>query len=176
VLYACDETWWQKYYPLVATGFRGECWTISAGARDRFGLFWIYGQDYGGLSPARDYIHTGKNSGYQAIGLAHLFGAARMILVGFDMQASGGRAHWHGNHPAGLANGGEGRYAAWRRAMEHLALDIKRTNCTILNASRRTALKCFQRVTLETALHETQDPDRAGDDRRLPQSEPCAVR
>lgn len=176
MLYACDETWWQKYFPLVATGFQGECWTISAGARDRFGLFWCYGQDYGGLSPARDYIHTGKNSGFQAIGLAYLFGASRIILVGFDMQADGRKQHWHGNHPPGLANGGEGRYAAWRRAMEHLALDIKRTNCKVLNASRRTALKCFQRVTLETALNENQDSVGAGDDRRLPQPKHRAVR
>lgn len=160
----------------MATQFRGECWTISAGARERFGLFWVYGQDYGGLSPAPDYIHTGKNSGYQAIGLAHMFGAARIILLGFDMQADGRRQHWHGNHPPGLANGTEGRYARWLRAMAPLAFDLRRVNCKVLNASRRTALKCFQRVTLENALNENQDHVGAGDDRGLPQSQPCALR
>lgn len=153
MLYACDETWWIYHFPRLATLFLGELWTISEGARERFDLRWIYGSDQGsGLAPDKSMIHTGKNSGTQAIGLAHVFGASRIILLGFDMHATGGRSHWHGDHPRGLANGSQGRYAAWIRGLELLAEDAKRTNLSIINASRQTALRCFARQTLEDAL------------------------
>lgn len=154
MLYACDHPWWRFYFNAVAVGFDGELWTISEGARDEFGLHWIYGTDQSGLSRAADYIHTGKNSGYQAVSLAYLFGGTRVTLLGFDMSEERGRKHWHGDHPRGLANGAEGRYKAWRECMSTLAADLAGTPCKVLNASRRTALKCYQRITLENALHE----------------------
>lgn len=157
MLYACDVTWWRHHFPRVATGFGGELWTVSEVARDQFGLAWVFGTDYAGLSAASDYIHTGRNSGYQAISLAYLFGAVRVVLLGFDfMIGPRGERHWHGNHPKGLGNGGESRYRSWVHAMDVLAVDLKRTSCKVLNASRRTALRSFQRVTLETALNERQ--------------------
>jgi hypothetical protein len=141
--------------------FKGELWTVSEGARERFDLRWIFGTDAGGLAPTLDRIHTGKNSGYQAIGLAYLFGAARVVLLGFDfMVGPKGEHHWHGNHPKGLGNGGAMRYSTWARCMDVLANDLKRTDCVVVNASRRTALRCFQRVTLEDALDEVRDPVR----------------
>lgn len=139
----------------MATKFGGECWTISAPARDRWGLHWILGLDRPGLSPEPHAIHTGRNSGFQAINLAYHFGAARIILLGFDMQVGqDGRRHWHGDHPKGLANGGEGRYRGWIDALDQLVIDLKRTPCKIFNATRRTAIRSIQRVTLESALNE----------------------
>jgi hypothetical protein len=161
----------------VAVSFRGERWTVSEGARDEFGLRWIFGTDNTGASPDPDRIHTGKNSGYQAIGLAHVFGAGRIVLLGFDMcNAADGRKHWHGNHPSGLSNGGHNRYDTWRRVMGTLADDLAARGVKVLNASRRTALKCFRRVTLETALDEIRSPERATDPRRLPEAVDRAVR
>lgn len=143
------------YFRRVATEFSGELWTCSEQAREQFGIRWVFGQDQSGLSAAPDYIHTGKNSGYQAIGLAYLFGAARVILLGFDFSVGPrGERHWHGDHPRGLANCAGGNFGGWIQAMKTLAADLNRTPCKVLNASRRTALKSFQRVTLETALYE----------------------
>lgn len=148
-------TWWRVYFPRVSTEFVGELWTVSEQAREQFGLRWVFGQDQSGLSKAPDYIHTGKNSGYQAIGLAYLFGASRIVLLGYDYTVGPrGEKHWHGDHPKGLANCAGGRMAGWVQVMKTLAADIDKTPCKVLNASRRTALKSFQRVTLETALDE----------------------
>jgi hypothetical protein len=78
-----------------------------------------------------------------------------VILLGFDfMLGPRGERHWHGDHPKGLANCAGGRFGGWIQAMSTLAADINKTPCKVLNASRRTALKSFQRVTLETALNE----------------------
>lgn len=152
MLYACDETWWIHHFPLLATHFQGELWTIAEGARERFDLRWIYGADMGGLSRDPSMIHTGKNSGTQAIGLAHCFGAQRIVLVGFDMQRTDNKSHWHGDHPKGLGNGSLNRYGAWMRGLELVAEDCKRLRLEVVNASRRTAMRSFPRVTIEDAL------------------------
>jgi hypothetical protein len=155
--------WWHVYFPKLARTFPGELWTVSEVARDQFGLAWILGQDNVGLSPSSTHIHTGRNSGYQAIGLAYLFGAANVVLLGFDfMLGPGGERHHHGEHPPGLSSG-QRNFQNWRTSMNDLAADLRRTSCKVLNASRRTALKCFPRVTLETALNDIRNPDRTRD-------------
>lgn len=153
MLYACDETWWIEYFPKVSTGFPGELWTVAEGARDRFDLRWIHGMDMGGLSKDPSLIHTGKNSGTQAIGLAHVFGAARIVLVGYDMSNDpSGRKHWHPDHPRGLGNGGSGRYPAWISGIDLVHQDLKRLGIPMVNASRRTMIRSVPRMTLEDAL------------------------
>jgi hypothetical protein len=143
VLYACDDQWWIHYFPELARAFHGEKWTVSARARDQFDLHWIYGMDKPGLSTNPTLIHTGKNSGYQAIGLAALFGCTRILLLGFDFQRNGGKTHWHGDHPRGLGNGG--MYPTWVAAMNKLSVDLEAAGVTVINCSPKTALQCFSR-------------------------------
>jgi hypothetical protein len=153
VLYACDEKWWDLHFPKLAQVFRGQLWTVSAGARQKFGLRWIMGTGASGLSPDPTYIHQGMNSGYQAIGLAHNFGAARVTLLGYDFSVGPrGERHHHADHPPGLGNCPPSRFPAWRTAMATLAADAKKRGLQVVNASRRTSLKCFPRVELEDAL------------------------
>jgi hypothetical protein len=149
-LYGCDATWWNRYFPELSTCFHGEMWTVSTAARDRYGLSWIYGQDRNGLSREATSIHTGKNSGYQAISLAYLFGAKRILLLGFDFQRTGGKSHWHGDHPRGLGNGG--RFPIWATAMATLARDLEGAGVEVVNCSRQTALRCFRRSTIQEEL------------------------
>lgn len=154
-LYACDESWWKIYFPEVARAFPGELWSVSQAAAQRYGINWIHGHSkLGGLSKEPDMIHCGKNSGFQAIGLAYLFGAARIVLLGYDLMHEPGtrRVHWHGNHPPGLGNAASGNLGLWAREMHLLADDLKKTKTQVVNASRRTALRCFPRKTLEDAL------------------------
>lgn len=99
-------------------------------------------------SPGR--IHTGQNSGFQAIGLAYQFGVSRMILMGYDMQFTGGKAHWHADHPGGLANAqGVDR---WPRHFPALAADLERIGVEVINCTRETLLTCFRRAKIEDVL------------------------
>lgn len=52
-----------------------------------------------GLCREPDGIRTGRNSGYQAINLAVHTGVRRILLLGYDMRAVGGKTHWFGEHP-----------------------------------------------------------------------------
>ena len=97
-------------------------------------------------------INTGMNSGYQAANLALHFGAKRIVLLGFDMQAPRGVSHWHGEHGDGLNNPNVYTFAAWLKAWETVPESIAGLDLEIVNASRETALTMFPRVSLEEAL------------------------
>lgn len=150
VIYGCDEGFWSTYINAMPLG--PERWTISEPAARAYGMNYIESIDAPGLSESPRRIHQGGNSGYQALGLAHAWGAARAVLLGYDMQRTGGKSHWHGDHKGGLANLGPalsawpGRFDAVHRQWPH-----------VVNASRQTAITCFPRVSLAEALIEPED-------------------
>jgi hypothetical protein len=165
VLYACDGPWYEMYAAAVRSGFRGECWTRMAvkeadgsyNAVERrhleivAGLPWLdcvpVLRDVG--LPRNGAIPMGGNSGHQAIGLAYLFGARRILLIGYDMQRTGDRAHWHGDHPKPLT---QGVPTSWIRRFDTIAAQAIERGVSIVNCTRETALTQFQRMDLREAL------------------------
>ena len=93
-------------------------------------------------------IHEGGNSGYQAMNLAFNAGAKRIVLLGFDMQRTGDKAHWFGNHPGSMQV--PSPYADWLKKFEPLAADLTAQGVEVFNCTRETALTCFKRVPLES--------------------------
>ncbi|MFW8567064.1 hypothetical protein [Orrella sp. 11846] len=92
-----------------------------------------------------------KNSGQGAILYAYSQGAERIILLGFDAQPTDGQSHWHGDHPKPLTNP-----SAFDRWQIEFAEAAKRTSeIEVINASRETALRCWPREDLESALSFT---------------------
>lgn len=140
----------------VVAGFKGRRWTHQKTQPDtdqtevmqRYGLEPLVGTDGAGLG--RKLAHWGSNSGYQAINLAYLLGASRIILLGYDMQRTGGQAHWFGEHPKGLHQGAN--YTAWAPLFHPLAADLKAEGVDVINCSRETALTCFARAALDDVL------------------------
>jgi hypothetical protein len=48
----------------------------------------------------RNGLATGHELGYQAVNLAYLLGAERVVLLGYSMKPlPDGRMHWFGDHP-----------------------------------------------------------------------------
>lgn len=151
VLYACDATWWRHYFSEAATKFvGGEMWTIAAQARDQFKIHWLYGASQAGVSDDNRHIHSGLNSGFQAIAIAHRWGAKKILLLGYDFQRTGGKGHWHTDHPRTLGNGG--RFPEWVREMKSLADALKERGVEVINCTRKTALQCYQRSTIQEQL------------------------
>lgn len=127
-------------------------WTVSSKAHKEFGVKFVRGDTKArGLLKATDAIATGQNSGYQAIGLAHLWGASRILLLGYDFGFSGAKRHWHGDHPNSMGNCG-GNFASWAQTMAYLATDLKAVGVEVVNCSRATSLKCFKRSTINKEL------------------------
>jgi hypothetical protein len=151
VLYACDGKWWDHHDGVKA--FDGEKWTQDRQASLIHGLHHVPSVDEPGISLNPPVIHRGANGGYQAINLAVLFGAKRLILLGYDMGISDdGRRHWFGDHPTGLNNPQDRDFARWRANFETMLPDLDRAGVQVINASRQTRLECFDRVPLERAL------------------------
>jgi hypothetical protein len=146
LLYACDGAWWDRYEGVP--DFAGIRVTQDARARDRWGCLYVPSVDEPGLSLDPSVIHQGGNSGYQALNLAVLLGARRILLLGFDM----GGEHWHPRHPYGLNNPSEGNFARWLRAFETGLPDLERAGVEVINATPGSALNCFPKANLEVLL------------------------
>jgi hypothetical protein len=136
-MYACDFKWWDMHHE--ALEFKGERWTQDLKAYRKFGLSWVLGSSKSGLG--RDCVHFGGNSGYQAINLAYLWGAKRIILLGFDAKPVGDKHHWFGQHPEGLVQ--IQPYQLWLNHYPKLAKDLLREGVEVINCSVESAIQCF---------------------------------
>lgn len=149
VLYACDGHWWDWHHDREELkAFKGRKITQDEAAANRYGLEYIKSVDAPGLSRDPAYIHQGSNSGIQAINLAYHLGARRVVLLGYDMQATGDKAHWFGDHPTGFRS----KWDRWIPLYQRVADDAKLMGLEIINATRETALTCFQRKPLSSLL------------------------
>ena len=148
VLYGCDAKWW-AWHRGVPT-FRGLKYALEpkAGAWPNAQVLENTGRT--GLELAPTGLRHGKNSGYQAINLAVHLGAARIVLLGYDLQLGPrGEHHWHGAHPNRVAPFLEVDAFFLTLVQPLAALGIE-----VLNCSRRTALTAFPRRPLEEVLGE----------------------
>lgn len=142
ILFGFDLKWWRIYSAEVAATFAGRKIGGSPLATR-----------YGAESPYMDgqpWFGLYRNSGCCAGAIAIASGAQRIVLLGYDAGFDEGRRHWHEDHPRGLENAST--VADWHRLFGILAKNARRNGVEIVNASRRTALACFRRRDLESAL------------------------
>lgn len=158
VLYAADAKWWRIHQGVPS--FAGEKYmTMSPtpdGARIVIpGVQRFRPAGFKGLSLKPDRLCLGLaggcNSGYQAINLAVLYGATRILLLGYDMQRDAQRrAHFFGKHPDGLCNASP--YDLMARSFLDLIQPLSDLGVTVINCTRETALTAFPRQPLDVAL------------------------
>jgi hypothetical protein len=135
-LYAGDLRWWVHYWDSIDIG--AEKWTLSSNAAGVFNINWHNSKRI-----------KGYNSGLLAIEMAIHFGAALVLMLGFDASLENG-VHFFGPH-VGIANPNKSGCERWLGYFEALAKDHK----NIINCSRETAITCFPRQSLEAALYES---------------------
>jgi hypothetical protein len=126
-----DRQWWQRYKADVIENFTGK----------------RYSNNNVPLVEKVDIEHFG-NSGAACINFAAKMGAKRIIMLGYDCQHTGGKSHWHGDHPRGLGNAK--LVDKWGVKFGELAKRLD--GVEVINASRATTLTCFKRMSLEDAL------------------------
>ena len=161
-LYACDVGWWRTYRPT----FKGRKWSQFQKRGTRFdpcqtdridGVQYIRAKSQSALNmtDAR-WIGTGGNSAFQAVNLAILGGAIRVVLLGVDLQPTDGKSHWHGDHPwnGQLTNPSGPTYAIWLKAFDMAASQLAHSNIEFIQASDQTALRSWPRMDIQTALKE----------------------
>lgn len=108
--------------------------------------------DETGLSRNPTMLNTGKNSGYQAVNLAVHLGAAKIVLLGFDMQDRAGVDHWFGCHPWKTRP----NYRLFLEYWPTLVAPLKAAGVSIVNATKDSALTCFPYQPLSEALTQQE--------------------
>lgn len=153
VLWATDARWWKWHAARVAT-FGGLKFSLSfGGPKLPSDVHVLRNAGYSGWSTDPSAVYHGKNGGFAALQLAALLGAARVLLLGYDMQRTGNRDHWHGDHPYKMPN----PYRSWVRAFTDNAPAMRAAGLKVVNCSRETALECFPRLSLTEALGATAE-------------------
>ncbi len=153
ILYACDAIWWDTYEGVPK--FAGQKWTQIHADTDetnaaRFGLNAVKGVDGIGLSFDPEILHTGSNSGFQALNLAVLMGATTIILLGYDMGRTNGAAHFFGDHPQHLNR--TGSFKDWIRNFDPIPDQILDKGIEIINCTAVTNLHAFPKAELKETL------------------------
>lgn len=91
-------------------------------------------------------LRHGKNSGFAAINLAVHLGAARVLLLGYNLGPVAKRLHFDGT-PGRGAN-----YDRFARAFPTLVEPLKRLGVEVLNCTSPTRLTCFPSASLPDVL------------------------
>jgi len=152
VLYAADGDWWDNLYKnhSGAPDFAGRRVTLDDQAAARHGLELYKYKTKLAWSDTPGLIATNGNSGFQAINIAVLEGAERIILLGYDMgHASGTPKHcWTDKFHRGVPLR-ESDYKSWIAGFQAAAPLIP---VPVINCTPGGRLECFQRADLRDAL------------------------
>jgi hypothetical protein len=155
-LYAADDKWWRwhqgcltahkmptgKHYPAFTGQYR---YTLG---RTAFANVHILRKGpETGLASDAGAVALGRNGVYQATNVAVHFGAKRILYLGVDMQGESG-SHFFGRHPD---NSGAPFLVSLER-FATLLKPLKALGVTVINCTRKTALKCFPCQPLDVAL------------------------
>jgi hypothetical protein len=146
VLYACDLKWWRLHNEKIT--FQGKKYTQDSVAAKRYGLELVKGENNKGLG--KGLIHFGGSGGYQAINLAYLWGAKRILLLGFDCQKVNNKNHWFGQHPIGFSQSQP--FNIWLNNFPRLADDLKAEGVEVINCSPNSALQCFNKKRINEII------------------------
>lgn len=103
-----------------------------------------------GLSLDPGALVTGRNGGFQALNLAILAGATRVILLGYDGKPDAkGRSHWFGAHPKPTP---DAAYSEYKKSFSAAETEILEAGVKVINASPGSAIDSFEKMTIEEAL------------------------
>jgi hypothetical protein len=162
LIYCADEEFWD-YSPDVHQ-HGAEKWTANRDAATQHGLNFVRVVHDEVISLDQNVLHSGYNSGFQALNLAILRGYKHIILLGFDMCITDhNRTHFFGVHPPKVRQ--HSPYSDFIRAFTCSAPTIEEQGVKVVNATRITALECFEKATIEQALpNEPLQPHQDSND------------
>ena len=151
MLYACDSAWWKNENPGYGQHAFREFGGLFVAGRQVEGAHAVTVKIVNEMIWTGVEIGGGGNSAFQAINIAVLWGASRILLTGVDCQSPG--EHWHGRHPSpDLPQTQQTTVDGWIAAFSQVAPALAAGGVEVVNCSRETSLKCFPRAKLEDAL------------------------
>lgn len=149
-LYSGDFLFFKTYITDIRATFKGAVWTQDSSAAARWPeIRRIKGVNREGLG--REHIHINGNSGAQAINLAYLWKAKRIVLLGYDMKLGPkGERHHHADHPKPCVQ--NQTFLEWMHKLAKVARDLKAEGVDVVNCTPGSAMTCFRMGELEKEL------------------------
>lgn len=151
-VYAADKMWWRINYERLLKWFKGEMWTCDHEIGGVFpGVNLVPAKMGYGMPESKTFIKTGSTSTCQAIQLAWLWNAKKILLLGFDcMPGPDGKKHWFGDHPPALNE--VLPYNRWIEEFDLMAKEFAFCGLKVINCSRRTAITSIPQMPIDEAL------------------------
>lgn len=155
MLYFADVRWWRWHREREEyKRFAGVKVTIDGGDRSAVDsepeLFWLHNHGGSGISTKPNGLMTGQNGGYQAINIAVLAGAKRVLLLGYDMKlGKSGKSHFFGDHPIKTD---AATFSAMLQNFPTMLKPLKALGVEVINCTPDSALRCFPLHALESLL------------------------
>lgn len=165
-VFAADLKWWKSYYDDVCdiVDEYTQLQTIEhvtkplfKKIKERKSINWDFvfrDVSYIDVNPMA--LYHGGCSGILAMELVRTLGEVhapkKIILVGFDMQHTGGKSHWFGDHPKGFLNANA--CERWCEELEKMMPYYKQWDIDVVNCSLHTAIEpdTIRRSTLDKEL------------------------
>mgnify|MGYP000163741758 CR=1 FL=1 len=146
VSHHADHCWWEwnevpfnetfkgKYKSTVGIGGSRSCYPKE--------FIWLKKPSDDGLSENFPMVH-GINTGHQAINIAYILGAKRIVLFGFDLKTDkNGNTQWHNEHQR------DTNQELWKSrfapGFETVAVKAKTKGVEIINMNRDSLITCFE--------------------------------
>lgn len=149
VLYACDGRWWRHHWARVKDLPALKVSLQLPADKKPDGVLCLKKTGRGGLEPDPSGLRHGHNSGYQALGVCAHLGVSRILLLGYDMRlGTGGRAHWHPDHPWRM----HPSFNTWIALYQTLVEPLKARGIQVINCTRESNLTAFPRGDLRALL------------------------
>jgi hypothetical protein len=158
-LYSSDRHWWPTHRGVPS--FTGLKYGLGSGIgkSNPFSqlpdITVLKNTGYTGLETDPKGLRNGKNSGYASVNLAYHLGAARIILLGFDMGIRDGRVHFFGSH-VGMNNPSDAHFVSWRKHFATIVEPLQAAGVSVVNCTPSSALDCFPMADLRETLRDCE--------------------
>lgn len=151
VVYGCDAPWWQSVKGLPNYSGLRLSYNFAA-CREFPDIKRIEIKDKKSevlLFDEPASVGSGGNSGFQALNIALQFGAAGVMLIGFDMMGD----HWYGRNNWPSANNPTFEiFKRWVSAFNAAKSQTDAMGIEIVNTSAKSAITAFPKMSIEQAL------------------------
>jgi hypothetical protein len=149
--YSNDQDWYETYLPEMVKECQGRFICGYPAPFNTLVQTIPYNSALNDLSFDGKTLCWGGNSGFAAINLAVMFGAAKIILLGYDHDWTDGKSHHHGDHPSNLQHRKPG-FHRWTPWHERAAVTLKAKGIEIYNCTRTTKLETYPLRPLREVL------------------------
>lgn len=160
-----NDVWRENHSEKVASGFGGEVAALESGA-DSFIPEYVHLLRQSDLPAQATYsmpsagdtkLIAGRNSLHQALNLAVMAGATKILLLGCDGRRSDdGRSRWHGEGKRQT----DDFFSDMRRAFSAQENALLSRGVSVVNCSSGSAIESFPKMSLADALSLEPDTQR----------------